>query len=320
MKKVILGILIGLSLSTISVVAINLCNAKDIEYTSKDPSWDVDTVSDALNDLYENNSCDISDDVLDYLREISKTYEYKGSPDEFIAPINGIYKLEVWGAQGGSYNSTNCQGGKGGYAYGNIKLNKGEKLYVVVGGAGIGDGSHTYRAGGYNGGGNATSDKDGNTRQSSGGGATHIATETGLLSELSEKRDSILIVAGGGGGGAANVAAGCTAGGTGGGEKGGDGNRLDYNGRYFMGLGGTQDAGGNGILDGSIINSGIFGKGVDNDYVGGGGGYYGGGASISGGGGSGYLNPTRLIADTTGMSNGERAGNGYAKITFVSLN
>ncbi len=55
MKKVILGILIGLSLSAISVVAVSLCNAKDIVFSADDETWDVDTVSDALNDLYQNN-------------------------------------------------------------------------------------------------------------------------------------------------------------------------------------------------------------------------------------------------------------------------
>ncbi len=61
MKKVILGILIGLSLSAISVVALNLCNAKDIEYNASDINWDVDTVSDALNDLYKSKGSNTND-------------------------------------------------------------------------------------------------------------------------------------------------------------------------------------------------------------------------------------------------------------------
>ena len=56
MKKVILAFILGLSLSTISVVAISLCNAKDIEFNASDETWDVDTVSDALNDLYRNKN------------------------------------------------------------------------------------------------------------------------------------------------------------------------------------------------------------------------------------------------------------------------
>ncbi len=63
MKKVILAFILGLSLSAIGVVAISLCNAKDIEYKPSDTTWDIDTVEDALNDLYKvkgsntNDSC-----------------------------------------------------------------------------------------------------------------------------------------------------------------------------------------------------------------------------------------------------------------------
>lgn len=73
-------------------------------------------------------------------------------------------------------------------------------MYVYVGGAGSGDGAHGYRAGGWNGGGNATSNSDGNTRQAAGGGATHIAKVTGELASLSSNSSQVLIVAGGGGG------------------------------------------------------------------------------------------------------------------------
>ena len=75
-----------------------------------------------------------------------KTYEAKYS---------GTYKLEVWGAQGGT--TQGYAGGYGGYAYGETNLDKNEKLYVGVGGAGTGA---TYQGqslvGGYNGGGNVT--------------------------------------------------------------------------------------------------------------------------------------------------------------------
>jgi prepilin-type N-terminal cleavage/methylation domain-containing protein len=49
---------------------------------------------------------------------------------------SGYYKLEVWGAQGGSsvYNST---GGYGGYSVGTVKLKKGDRLFINVGGAGV---------------------------------------------------------------------------------------------------------------------------------------------------------------------------------------
>ena len=44
----------------------------------------------------------------------------------------GTYKLEVWGAQGGNYNTT-YTGGKGGYSYGTLTLNNTTNLYVYVG-------------------------------------------------------------------------------------------------------------------------------------------------------------------------------------------
>ncbi len=41
--------------SIIGAGAVTLCNAKDILYNSSDEAWDIDTVDDALNDLY--NAC-----------------------------------------------------------------------------------------------------------------------------------------------------------------------------------------------------------------------------------------------------------------------
>lgn len=73
----------------------------------------------------------------------SSTYE---------APATGTYKLQVWGAQGGSY-STTYYGGKGGYSIGTISLSQGDKLYVNVGGQGTSVTSSTIGGtGGSNGG------------------------------------------------------------------------------------------------------------------------------------------------------------------------
>ncbi len=66
---------------------------------------------------------------------------------------SGTYKLEVWGAQGGSccYGGT---GGKGGYAGGNITLEEGTVVYVTVGNQGSNacpsntNGSEGYGSGG----------------------------------------------------------------------------------------------------------------------------------------------------------------------------
>lgn len=33
------------------------------------------------------------------------TFAYTGSSQNFVAPADGVYRLQVWGAQGGSYSS-----------------------------------------------------------------------------------------------------------------------------------------------------------------------------------------------------------------------
>jgi hypothetical protein len=54
---------------------------------------------------------------------------------KFVAPETGKYKLEVWGAQGGTYSTSYASGGKGGYSYGTITLtDKSTTLYVYSGG------------------------------------------------------------------------------------------------------------------------------------------------------------------------------------------
>ena len=58
----------------------------------------------------------------------TKKYEYSGNYETFTVPYNGIYKIELWGAQGGG--SSLYTGGKGGYTSGNIELTKDNKLYV----------------------------------------------------------------------------------------------------------------------------------------------------------------------------------------------
>ena len=58
---------------------------------------------------------------------IIKEYDYSGKEDIFTVLESGTYKLETWGAQGGSYNST-YHGGYGGYSVGYVKLNEGDKL------------------------------------------------------------------------------------------------------------------------------------------------------------------------------------------------
>ena len=237
-------------------------------------------------------STDISSDGI-YNNEEEK-YSYTNNESEFIAPKTGIYLLQVWGASGGTSNNTHV-GGYGGYSTGKIKLNKGDKLYINVGGAGSGNGYHQNQPGGYNGGGKAIINTDGNTRQASGGGATSIAFKSGLLNSLEQEINSIVIVAGGGGGAGMNsVVGGAKFSGSGGGYKGGNGSTLEYNDSGY-GIGGTQTEGGTPFWNQQYKGIGTFGKGSDGMYAGAGGGFYGGGATDgSTGGGSGYIANSRL--------------------------
>lgn len=243
-------------------------------------------------------------------------FEYTGNIEEFEAPAAGMYKLEVWGAKGGDGNGT---GGKGGYSNGYVYLNKGQTIYICCGGAGV---KTTGTAnGGYNGGGKGiVGDVNYSKNCGSGGGATHIAKRTGLLSSLSSYKSDILIVAGGGGGaGGRDSSVGTLNGGTGGGTNGGSGT---YTSEYFLcGTGGSQSAGG-GSTDyfGGIGSFGKGGSPAGYPGAGGGGGLYGGGSghyyngASSAGGGSGYIGGV----SSGSTRNGENNGNGKAAITYVS--
>ena len=72
-------------------------------------------------------------------------FGYTGGEQTFNVSCPGTYKIETWGAQGGSYSGS-CRGGYGAYSVGNVYLTS-SKLYVNIGGTGKGDGKHGYRAG-----------------------------------------------------------------------------------------------------------------------------------------------------------------------------
>lgn len=236
-------------------------------------------------------------------------YSYTGGMQSFDVPCDGIYKLQVYGAQGGA-----TYGGAGGYSIGYRQLSKGTVLYICVGGAG-GTSQYGDVDGGYNGGGLA---KTISGPTGSGGGCTHIATRSGTLQALGNT-SGLLIVAGGGGGGHQSSRGG-TGGGTNGGDAPADGQGIRY--------GGTQTQGGLGAGN----KRGSFGKGSDGTYggannnfdSGGGAGLYGGGNGYGNGagGGSGYIGgvPSFSYDGTTyspSTSNGQRSGNGYATITLM---
>ena len=127
-------------------------------------------------------------------------FDYTGGEQTFVAPVSGTYKLETWGAQGsnGRIRDVETNGGYGGYSIGQINVSKNDNIYIQIGGN-----SGNYK-GGYNGGGSGNYDNINNQNfqvAGGGGGATHIASKSGLLSELENYKNNIIIVSGGGGAG-----------------------------------------------------------------------------------------------------------------------
>lgn len=295
-----------------------------------------------------------------------KNFDYTGSVQEFIAPISGYYTLETWGASGGdnfyekyllnpteenkkyiSDTSYSAHAGAGGYSHGRIYLNKGEKLYVIVGGRGTyGAGKNSSSAappqlGGYNGGGGAWGIRQ--YGSGSGGGMTHISrtpnvvgtdtynTTTNWILADEWNPEGTIIVAGGGGGtdewdGYIKSGSNDGSGGYGGGESGGNAKNSGKAVTGQAGSGGSQTSGyrqGNGQSEIWTDDSGGAGGG----WYGGYGGYS---NNMGGGGGSGYISDELKNAETIGGNQTFLApdgteetghwGNGYARITYINPN
>lgn len=276
-------------------------------------------------------------------------FPYSSGTQSITIEQSGYYYLEVWGAQGGSYNSDYAIGGMGGYSKGYIYLNAGDTLYIHTGGAGgYGTSLNNLTGGGVNGGGDA------GYRGGAGGGATDIRIGADTLLNR-------VIVAGGGGGAAVIDDTYKANGGAGGGIAGLDGEYYSANHLGYVGTGGMQIAGGTGGTGiGTDYNgsSGTFGLGgnsanrnnVNSNGAGGGGWYGGGGAgngdssnyAAGGGGGSGFIytasaelpadyavasdyylsSANAYVGNTTfigpnGITETGHSENGYAKVTYV---
>ena len=288
-------------------------------------------------------------------------YDYTGSSQTFTTPCNGYYKIEAWGAQGGYASTTHTyRGGYGGYSTGVYNTTKNQTLYINIGGQGSYCTSSSTCSGGYNGGLGAkrldACDADvANIGIGGGGGATSIATVSGLLSSLEAYKgdlvngqyyDSayILMVAGGGGGGNYCNSVNYARGGSGGGASGV--NSVDIGAEHWAGNGGGSATGG------TQISGSSFGQAINISstlgWIGGGGGFYGGRNSRigGGGGGSGYIGSSNLIStssltkhmtcyscttstiastytisntnvSSTATSDYSKSGNGYAKIQYL---
>ena len=71
-------------------------------------------------------------------------FSYTGSGETFTVPVSGKYKLEVWGAEGGAYDSDTA-GGDGGYSVGEIILNAVNSYCSEVTGGIFPAAEHTFK-------------------------------------------------------------------------------------------------------------------------------------------------------------------------------
>ena len=232
-------------------------------------------------------------------------FPFTRNEQEFVLPMDGCYKIETWGAQGGFHFGFGIgepytglgEGGYGVYSVGVYCAPKGQILYVYVGGKGDNE-SYTSVSGGWNGGGSSTTTY--HTYHPTGGGATDVSLVKSSVTEDSSKRwvrteasyKSRIIVAGGGGGGCnQGKPEGKGRGGNGGGYIGNQGEA----GYRDVGLanGGTQTSA--GVITNQYCSTGGFGYGSGTkqalDGACGGGGWWGGNEANDGGGGggSGYI-------------------------------
>ena len=267
-----------------------------------------------------------------------------------ITLFPGKYSFELWGAEGGTWDS-NSRSGRGAYVKGIISLKTKTDLFVYVGEKG----TSLVRKGGtapptFNGGGSGYVDPSNLYNVgSSGGGSSDIRTIKGASWDSFDSLKSRIIVAAGGGGSTANPVPSSTrecSGGFGGSYE--DGSGISCN--SVIGIpnatGGSYNSGGiGGKGENCLGTDGTFGKagngGLCYSTSGGGGGYYGGGGSgVSnmnhqcGAGGSSYVSgfhPTDFkelrfsfarmtpgnenIREPNGRKSIGHVGDGYVKIT-----
>ena len=198
--------------------------------------------------------------VINYTKvqlESEYDFDYTGNEQEFITPITGKYKIELWGAQGQS-------GGGGAYTRGSIILNKNNKLYVYVGQGLVTKENESS----FNGG-------TGNYGGTPGGGATDIRLKNGTTWRDFNSLKSRIMVAAGSGSGIGN-------------------NNINGSGGTLTGIAGGGTFGGTQTSAGASQERyySSSGFGYADGGCAGGSGYYGGGASAcanGAGGGSSYI-------------------------------
>lgn len=266
---------------------------------------------------------------------------YNGNYKSINLPA-GTYKLECWGAQGGSYSS--YYGGLGGYSSGILTLDAETTLFLTAGGQPVTNTtSQSMSPGGYNGGGQGAVRYYSSTYSygQGGGGASDI--------RIGQNDLYARVIVAGGGGGSSSVNANTTK--YGGGTSGGS---------PQSGFAGTATSAGTGGSFG--VGASTYSSRLNYKYGsgGGGGGWYGGGAGNTSsyvndsttayrdynGGGSGYvytsqtasnypsgclLNSFYYLSDAstkagntsftspTGSNETGHSGNGYVRITIIDI-
>ena len=241
--------------------------------------------------------------------ESSWEYTTSGTPHLWECPLTGNYQLEAYGAMGAGTGS--FQGGRGADVGGRVNIEKGDKLWIYVGGTGSYVTTINGTQGGWNGGGiYAGSNTSGNantTNYCGGGGATDFATEDaqGKAWNSEEHLYSRILVAGGGGGALYYVPS-AKYGGSG-------GNGGAYTGE--TGYGGSNPGSGGGLNGGGAVATG-----VSNGLVGtfGTGGNYNGTYSAGCGGGGWYGGASG--GTTTDASNTQGAGGGGSSFIYNTNN
>lgn len=197
------------SISSTTYATINSSSGKVTAKTSDGSAVVTATIAEGTNYLSATASYNL------YVFATTHNFDYTGNVQNITLPP-GSYKLQCWGAQGGSnaadatYGITAQAGGKGGYSEGILTIAEQLTLYAFVGGQGGSSGN-----GGWNCGGSSTgqgSVTDGNivktSRFACGGGATDFALVTSTMTYSSGRNNrssasllSRIIVAGAGSGG-----------------------------------------------------------------------------------------------------------------------
>ena len=203
--------------------------------------------------------------------ELANKYHffYPCNSTSFCKPYNvtlqrGIYKFELWGAQGGDGRKPNNKtlnkgtAGRGSYSSGVINIHiSGTELFLYIGGRGedqIGTEQGAFGKGGYNGGGDGGIDKyDPKYPESAagGGGATDIRLVYNEEFNDTSSLKSRIIVAAGGGGAVSSDKIDCEYS-----EEGIDGDFLCEN--WENGIWSDYRGGPGGTLNGYRLNSAVY--------------------------------------------------------------